>query len=86
VEVLEQRSKEAQRAAVSEVMPDKGLVLRLASGKVLVYDETPGKATGLKLRALVMPDGETHVFPTQRFRRGASGLGRRVGDPHLSTA
>jgi hypothetical protein len=85
VEAVEQRSREAQRAAVSEVLPDKGLVLRMASGKVMVYDETPGKANGLTLRALVMPDGETHVFPTERFRRAVS-PDRRVADPHPSRA
>ena len=68
---FERRERLAQRAAVSEVLPgdEEGVVLRLVSGEVLVYDETPVKAEPVTLRAVVMPDGKTEFFPTNRFRR-----------------
>ena len=69
---FDRRERSAQRAAVSEVLEDDGVVLRMASGEVLVYDETPVKAEPVTLRAVVMPDGKTEVFPTNRFRRRRS--------------
>ena len=63
---------------------DAGVILRLDSGEVLVYDERPGKHP-VSLRAVVMPDGNTQVFPGRRFFRRAS-PGRRASDPHPSRA
>jgi len=42
----------------------------MASGEVLVYGDSHDKRRPVALRAVVMPDGETQVFPTDRFRRG----------------
>lgn len=71
MERSERRQREAQRAAVGEVLPDagQGSVLRMANGEVLIYDEGLDKRRPIRLRAVVMPDGRTQVFPTNRFRR-----------------
>lgn len=60
-----------QRAAVSEVLPEPGdgWVLRMATGEVLVYGEALDKRRPVALRAVVLPDGTTQVFRTERFRR-----------------
>lgn len=65
----ERRERIQQRAAVSEVLPDEGWLLRMASGEVLVYSEALDKRRPVSLRAVVMPDGKTQVFPTDRFKR-----------------
>ena len=72
MERVERRERQAQRAAVGEVLPEAGAgsVLRMASGQVLVYGDSHDKRRPVALRAVVMPDGETQVFPTERFRRG----------------
>jgi hypothetical protein len=69
VDSEERRNRIQQRAAVEEVLPDDGWVLRMASGEVLVYGEGLDKRRPISLRAVVMPDGRTEVFPTDRFRR-----------------
>jgi hypothetical protein len=67
----ERRERIEQRAAVSEVLPepDDGWLLRMASGEVLIYGQALDKRRPVALRAVVMPDGETQVFPTERFTR-----------------
>ena len=67
----ERREREAQRRAVEAVLTgtDEGSVLRTTSGEVLVYDEGYDKRRPVKLRAVVMPDGETQEFETTRFKR-----------------
>jgi hypothetical protein len=68
---FERRERDAQRAAVAEVLPEpgEGSVLRLVSGEVLIYGDSNDKRRPVALRAVVLPDGETQVFPTARFRR-----------------
>ena len=67
----ERRERVDQRAAVSEVLPEpgQGWLLRMASGEVLVYSEALDKRRPVALRAVVMPDGKTEVFPGDRFKR-----------------
>lgn len=67
----ERRERDAQRAAVGEVLPEpgEGSVLRMSNGEVLIYADNPDKRRPIALRAIVMPDGNTRVFPSQRFRR-----------------
>jgi hypothetical protein len=69
VDRSERREREQQRAAVSEVLPEEGWLLRMASGEVLVYGQGLDKRRPVALRAVVMPDGKTEVFPTDRFNR-----------------
>jgi hypothetical protein len=71
VDRSERRERDAQRAAVSEVTPEPGdgWLLRMASGEVLVYDESNDVRRPIALRAIVKPDGRTEVFPTDRVKR-----------------
>jgi hypothetical protein len=68
----ERREREAQRDAVARVLPDPsaGSVLRTSSGEVIVYEEQDEKRRPVNPRAVVMPDGETLFFETDRFGRG----------------
>ena len=67
----ERRERIEQRAAVAEVLPEPGdgWLLRMASGEVLVYSEALDKRRPVALRAVVMPDGQTEVFPAERSKR-----------------
>jgi hypothetical protein len=72
MEGSERRERYAQREAVERVLPDpgEGALLRSAGGDVLVYDERHQKLDPINLRAVVMPDGTTVEFQTERFRPG----------------
>lgn len=67
----DRRERTDQRDAVERVLPDpgEGSLLRAASGEVLVYDERSQKLDPVNLRAVVMPDGTTVEFQTDRFHR-----------------
>jgi hypothetical protein len=67
----DRRERLAQREAVERILPgaDEGALLRAASGDILVYDQPGYKFNPIDLRAVVMPDGTTVEFQTNRFRR-----------------
>jgi hypothetical protein len=68
---IERRGRDAQRAAVAELLPESGSawVLRMTSGDVLVYDAGNDARRPVALRAIVKPSGQTELFAAKRFKR-----------------
>jgi hypothetical protein len=67
----ERRHRNAQRKSVDDVLPHdgEGSLLRMASGRVVVYDEASDKRRPVALRAVVMPDGDLLELEHKRFGR-----------------
>lgn len=67
----DRRERVAQRDAIEQVLPQANEVslLRTQSGEVLVYEEQSDKRRPVRLRAVVLPGGETVEVEQDRFAR-----------------